>query len=243
MTSRQKPPGAARLLHDLQHHDALQRQPVAASGLDPQLALLRTWQAQRLAHTYADLLADPPSRPALRFFLSDLYAPRDFSQRDHDIERIYAFLGQVLPAPTLHLLTDIVALNRLTTGLDQDLCRVLVGQLGVTDTITTAQYAEGYRVCANYAERLHQLELITTVLARVGAGARQPIVGLAMQLAWFPAQRAGWGELYDALKRGYVACRQLRDVPTFVGIIAQRERRILDQIYAGDPAPLTTQAT
>jgi hypothetical protein len=239
MTSYDKLPDAARLLHDLQHNDALQHQPVAEGGLDPQLALLRTWQAQRLAQTYADLLDDPSSRPALCFFLSDLYAPRDFSQRDYDIERIYTFLAQVLPAQTLHLLTDIVALNRLTTELDLDLCRVLVGQLGVTDTITAAQYAEGYRICANYAVRLHQLDLITTVLARVGVGAHQPIVGLAMKLAWLPAQRAGWGELYDGLKRGYAAFRQLRDVPTFVDTIAQRERRLLDQIYAGNPTPFT----
>lgn len=241
MTSHHNPPDVTRLLHDLQHNAALQRQPVAAGGLDPQLARLRTWQAQRLAQTYADLLADPSSSPALRFFLSDLYAPRDFSQRDDDVERIYAFLAQVLPAQTLRLLTDIVALNRLTMGLDQDLCQVLVNQLGVTDTITTAQYAEGYRICANDAARLHQIDLITTVLARVGVGARQPVVGLAMKLAWFPAQRAGWGELYDGLKRGYDAFRQLGDVPTFVGTIAQRERRILDQIYAGNPTPFTTQ--
>lgn len=239
MPNDDKSPSAVRLLQDLQHNDALHHQAVAADGLDPQLALLRTWQAERLTQTYADLLDDPPSRPAMCFFLSDLYAARDFSQRDYDIERIHTFLAQVLPAHTLHLLTDIVTLNRLTTELDHDLSRVLVDQLGVTTTITPAQYAEGYRICANYTARLHQLDLITTVLARVGAGAHKPVVGMAMKLAWFPAQRAGWGELYDGLKRGYAAFRQLHDVPSFVAIIAQRERCILDQIYAGNPAPFT----
>ena len=60
-----------------------------------------------------------------------------------------------------------------------------------------------------------------------------------MKLARVPAQRAGWGELYDFLKRGYAAFKQLRDVTTFVRIIAQRERRILDQIYSGNPDPFT----
>jgi hypothetical protein len=239
MSEHPKTPDAARLLHDLQHSDELRQQPVAGVALDPRLALLRTWQSQRLAQTYADLLADPHAGPAGRFFLSDIYAPRDFSQRDHDIERIYAFLTRVLPAQTLHLLSNVIALNHLTKLLDDDLCRVLVDQLGVVDTITPQQYAEGYRICDNYAERAQQIDLITTVLEEVGVGARLVVVGLAMKLARGPARRAGWVELYDFLARGYAAFKQLRDVPAFVGTIAQRERRILDQIFSDNPDPFT----
>ena len=107
----------------------------------------------------------------------------------------------------------------------------------MTDTISAERYAEGYRICANKEARANQIDLITTVLAQVGAGARRPVVGMAMKLARIPAQRAGWDELYDFLKRGYAAFKQLRDVTTFVGIIAQRERRILEQIYSGSPDP------
>ena len=239
MTDPIRPTNPAHLLSDLQHRAVIQQQPVAAVGLDPPLALLRMWQSQRLAQTYADLLADPQTGPALRFFLSDLYAPRDFSQRDHDVERIYAFVSQVLPAQTLQVLTAIIALNRLTVALDHDLCRVLVDQLGVTDTITPASYAEGYRICANKGVRADQIDHIAMVLTRVGAGAHLPVIRLALFLARIPAQQAGWGELYDLLSRGYAAFRQLRDVPTFVGTIAQRERQILDQIFAGRPDPFT----
>lgn len=79
MSNQHKPPDPARLLHELRHNDALQHQPVAEGTLDPQLALLRAWQARRLAQTYADLLDEPASRPALRFFLSDLYRPAGLS--------------------------------------------------------------------------------------------------------------------------------------------------------------------
>jgi hypothetical protein len=208
---------------------------VAEVTLDPQLALLRNWQSQRLAQTYADLLADPHSGPALRFFLSDLYAPHDFGQRDHDVERIYAFLLRVMPAQTLQLLTDVITLNRLTNELDIDLCHVLVDQLGVTDTITPELYAEGYRICANYTMRVYQIDLLITVVTQVGVGARLRVVDLALLLARIPAQQAGWGDLYDFLKRGYAAFRQLRDVTAFVGVIELRERHILDQIYAVEP--------
>jgi hypothetical protein len=239
MPDQPTPRDGARLLYDLQHSSELQQQPVAGSQLDPQLALLRTWQSQRLVQTYADLLADPCSGPACRFFLSDIYAPRDFSQRDHDIERIYAFLLRVMPAPTLQLLSEVVELNHLTNVLDTDLCRVLVDQLGVINTITPERYAAGYRICDNYAVRVRQIDLTTQVLGEVGAGAHLGVVGLAMKLVRGPALRAGWGELYDFLARGYAAFKQLRDVKAFVGTIAQRERRILDQIFAGNPDPFT----
>jgi hypothetical protein len=239
MSDQPKRPDRTRLLSDLEHRDELQHQPVAAVALDPQLAVLRTWQSQRLAQTYADLLADPHSGPACRFFLSDIYAPRDFSQRNHDIARINAFLARVLPSHVLRLLSEVIELNLLTNALDNALCRVLVNQLGVTKSITPEQYAAGYRLCDNYDERVRQIDLTTQVFRRVDVGARLAGVSLALKLARGPARRAGWGELYDFLVRGYAAFKQLRDIPSFIGTIDKRERRILDQIFAGNPEPFT----
>jgi hypothetical protein len=183
------------------------------------------------------LLADPRTGPAFRFFLTDLYAPRDFSRRDQQVERLYALLSRTLPAQTLQLLAEIVELNRLTNDLDTALLAALVDQLGVTETITPEAYAEGYRLCDNRAERERQIALIQTVLLQVGEGARLPIVGAAMKLARIPAHRAGWGELYDLLARGYAAFRPMRDVRTFVDRVAERERRILDRIFTAAPDP------
>ena len=55
MPAQPKRPDGARLLYDLQHRAELQQQPVAGVALNPQLALLRTWQSQRLAQTYAEV--------------------------------------------------------------------------------------------------------------------------------------------------------------------------------------------
>jgi hypothetical protein len=234
MTNPSKAPDAARLLHELQHSDELKQRPVDGIALDPEMSLLRSWQSQRLAQTYADLLADPHTAPACRFFLSDIYGPRDYSQRDYDIARIHAFVSRVLPAQTVQLLTDAVELNRLTNVLDHELCRALFDQLGVTDTITAQQYAAGYRLCNNEAIRVQQIDLTTHVLHAVGAGARLRVVGMAMKVVRGPAQRAGWIELYDFLERGYAAFRQIQDTQAFVDTIAQRERQILDVIMAND---------
>ena len=239
VNSEPKPPDVRRLLHELQHSEALQHQAVIGPELDPRLALLRAWQSRRLAQTYADLLADPQYRPACLFFLSDIYAPRDFSQRDHDAERMHAFLMRVVPAPMLQLLTEVIRLNTLTNELDRRLADILADQLGVTDTVTLDLYAEGYRRCANSAERHRQIDLLLSVVAQVGEGARLPGVGWALKLARGPARRAGWVELYSFLERGYGVFRQIRDLPAFVGTIERRERSILNKILAGDPNPLT----
>jgi hypothetical protein len=233
----EKSPNIVRLLCDLENNPDLKHQSVAGAGLDPQLALLKEWQSERLRRTCADLLDDKHYQPACLFFLNDIYAPRDFSQRDHDIERLHDFLSRVLSPIMLMLLTQVVELNRLTNALDQRLLQALVDELGVTDELTPQLYAQGHRICDNYAERLQQIELTTRALAQVGAGARLLVVGAAMKVLRGPAQRADWIELYELLEHGYTAFKQMKDVKTFVGVIEQREKRILDEIFASAADP------
>lgn len=242
MTNTPEPQKAGQLLNDLQHSPELKHQPIAPSELDPQLAMLREWQSRRLASTYADLLADPHSRPACEFFLSDIYAPRDFSQRDHDLERIHRYLSSVLPASMIQLLTDTVQLNSMTNALDKRLIKVLNDELGATRAITPKLYAEAYRICDNQTERAYQIELTHQILIQVGEGARRTVVGVAMMMAKIPAQRAGWVDLYDFLERGREAFKQMKDVKAFVDTIAQREMNILTLIFADDLPAFETLA-
>lgn len=228
---------ASQILRDLQANEALRHQPIAGGELAPEQALLRAWQSERLARTYADLLADAQYRPACLFFLSDIYAPRDFSQRDHDLERINALTPGVAPQQVKHVLANLVELNQLSNRLDEQLARVLVDQLGVTDTITSAQYAEAYRLCDNYADRMRQIALIAQAVSQVGAWARLPLIGVALKVMSGPVRQMGWVEVQDFLERGYAAFRRMRDVSRFVSIVAAREQRILDRIYARDPDP------
>lgn len=223
---------ASKLLRDLQSDEALRHRRVAGAELAPEYALLRAWQSERLARTYADLLADAQYRPACLFFLSDIYAPRDFSQRDHDLERIHALTPGVAPQQVRQLLANLVELNRLSNQLDEQLVRALVDQLGVTDAITPEQYAEAYRVCDNYPDRVRQIDLIAHAVTQVGTWAHLPMIGVALRLMSGPVRQMGWVEMQDFLERGYAAFRQMRDVSRFVSIVETREKRILDQIYA-----------
>lgn len=232
MSDEPKVPNPAQLLHDLRYSEDLRHRKIEETGLDPHLALLRHYQSERLVSTYADFLSDRRYREACLFFLSDIYAPRDFSQRNHDVERIHAFLSQVAPAHLIQILTDTVELNTLTDALDEQLLHVLVDELGMTDSLPPELYDQAYRLCDNYDERRHQIDLIAKLVEQVGKGAHLMIVGLALRLLKIPAQQAGWVELYDFLERGYQAFKQIRDVMKLVNAIRQRERQILDAIYA-----------
>ena len=65
---------------------------------------LRAWQAARLAKTHADLLASPQFSIAATFFLSDLYGPKDFSERDAEMEKVLPIMTTMLPVSGLRTL-------------------------------------------------------------------------------------------------------------------------------------------
>jgi hypothetical protein len=237
VTSQKKSANVIRGLTQLQRQAESKRQMIEGRGLDPDLARLRAWQTERFSKTYADLLADPEYGAAGRFFLSDIYAPRDFSQRDYDFERLHALLARVLPSSYLKPLQDALEMNRLANELDQTLVRVLVDRMGITGEILPQDYAEAYRICDNYELRRYQIQQSLRVIREVGEGARLPLAGVTLRLARKPAQAAGWVELYDFLMRGYEAFRRMKNVETFTTIVERREMTILDRIYAGENDP------
>ncbi len=227
-----KPAEVLRHLQSLQRHRKVQ-----GGQLDPALALLRHWQSRRLETTYADLLASPRYAAACRFFLTDIYAARDFSQRDHDLTEMYAFMQRFIPADLLKPLTLTVEVYALTQDLDAALLDVLVNRLGMTDTLTTEQYAEAYRLCDNQDDRQYQIDLIYAVGKSLDYVVSLPLSGWALELARGPALRAGWVELTDFIERGYEAFHAMRGARYFLNTIRARETTILNRIFDRHPNP------
>jgi hypothetical protein len=216
---------------------------VAGSGLDPKMALLRVWQSQRLARTYADLLEVPRYTPACRFFLDDIYAERDFSQRDHDLETMYDFMRRFVPDAVSRPAALTIKLHRMTDALDQQLLEVLVNQVGITDSITVAQYAEAYRLCNNYRERVEQIDAIIEICEHIDSIVRNPITGPALAIAKRPLRGAGYGEVVNFLERGYDSFKRMHGSRHFRKTLHDRELSALDRMYAHDPDPFRLEAT
>jgi len=93
--------------------------------------LLAEWQCARLTSTYSDLSAQKRYRKAVDFFLTDLYGPIDFSQRDDDIKRVYPIMVNVLSADAIDSLAKGLELNSMSMELDARLLEVLVQEFGL----------------------------------------------------------------------------------------------------------------
>ena len=227
--------GVSRAIQHL--HQGKDRSRPATGELDAPLALLRAWQSARLRSTYTDMLETPRYRMACEFFLNDVYAPRDFTARDHDIEQLYLLAERFIPSQFLALFKALFDLNQMTHQLDHALLQALIEKLGLTDTLTPQMYAQAYRLCDNYEERKYQIELLAAVVNDVGVGVREPLVGPTLRLAKIPASLGGWNEIYEFSIRGYEAFRSMRHPGVFSQAIQTREMKILDNIFAGAADP------
>lgn len=210
------------------------RQPERVAAFLP---LLRRWQAQRLARTYADLAADKRYAPATAFFLADIYGERDFSERDRAVQRAYPVIEKTLPRAALAPIERAMELHDLSVHLDAALAGVLVDKLGVRDRITETAYAQAYRLCDNRGQRLRQIELLAAVGKDLDKVVAKPLVRRMLILTRRPARMAGFGELQDFLERGFDAFRHMGGAAEFIETVETREKLILERLFAGHPRP------
>jgi hypothetical protein len=64
-----------------------------------------------------------------------------------------------------------------------------------------------------------------------------PFTGATLRMAGRPVRLAGWSKLQDFLERGFTAFKTMGSAETFLHIIEQRERQILEKIFRGDTEP------
>ncbi len=222
------PADAARVLFRLTRGE-LHKPQVAATELPPLERFLRAWQSDRLIRTHADFLENPEFGAAAKFFLSDVYADRDFSRRDAELEALYKFLQPLLPQEALESMTNSVALNRLTYQLDGEMVERLEA-MGVTEVFTPKQYEAAYRQ-GRYEDRVAQIDLVVTLMRQVADLHHFPFIGTALLATRAPAKRMGWQELHDFLERGYDAWRGVRDPEPFLHAIMTREHALNDRLF------------
>ncbi len=112
-----------------------------------------------------------------------------------------------------------------------------MNQVGVTDSITVEQYAEAYRRCDNYRERVEQIDAIIEICEHIDGIVRNPITGPASGLAKRPLRGAGYGEVVSFLERGYDSFKRMHGSRHFRKTLQEREIGVLDRFYAHDPDP------
>ncbi len=191
---------------------------------------LRAWQAARLAKTHADLLASPKFNIAATFFLSDLYGPKDFSERDTEMEKVLPIMTTMLPVSGLRTLLLAVEVDALSERFDAEMVAVLGKRLD-QDELTMDDYAAAYRQVGDRDGRELQIRLIGETGEALDALAHKAFAGAALKLMHGPAQLAGLGELHAFLERGFNAFRSLRRADEFLETIVQRERELMVSLF------------
>lgn len=195
-------------------------------------ALLRSWQAARLAQTHRDLLESSRFHDAAQFFLVDLYGPRDLSRHIEDVRRILPLMTKMLPESGLETVAHAMELNLLSESLDG----AMVEALGEKTPITEATYAAAYRTVGRAEDRKRQIDLIALLGEALDRLTHQRLIGMALKVMRKPAEIAGLGDLQGFLERGYRAFGAMRGgAGEFVSIIVSRERAISEALLAGEP--------
>ena len=211
------------------------RDAVRDSGEADQHIALKAWQTQRLASSYEILSRTPRYRPAVDFFLTELYAPRDFSQRDEELVRVLPAMVRFLPNRALNTLADACEMDALSESLDADMVAALIAQ-GNSKRIDGRTYAEAYRTCGRLDERQRQIDLVEQIGSTLDHLTRVPLLQQTLRVMRKPAHMAGLATLQHFLESGFSAFKNMGSAREFLDTIAEIESGFMNRIVAGENA-------
>lgn len=195
---------------------------------------LREWQSLRLARTHRDLLDSPRYGPAARFFLDDLYGPKDFSRRDDEVERIVPLMTRLLPPSALRTIAMAIGLDALSEELDSAMISALRAA-GCMRQIDEQAYVGAYRACNNRPQREAQIRLVGEIGTALAALTRMPLLSGMLRMMRGPAHVAGLVELHEFLDRGFGAFKHMGSADEFLRTVRDRETALMVDWFAAPP--------
>ncbi len=225
-------PQAQDILHQLQAVAAERQRRRQDPALGRRVQAVKAYQHARFMMTYTDLLADPRYAGAARFFLDDLYGPRDFTQRDDQFARVVPAMGRLFSVEIVLTVQSVAQLHALSERLDSLMAQALQGAV-----VDGAPYGQAWRQVGEPAERERQIALMVAVGEALDRYTHKPLLRHTLRLLRGPAQAAGLGALQEFLERGFDTFRAMRGAGHFLGLVAQRERELAAALFAGADGP------
>lgn len=225
---------------------ALEREQRAADpALSSAVLAVKRFQHRRFELTYADLMAQPRYARAAEFFLSDLYGPADFTDRDAQFARIVPALVRLFPRDIVATVSELSQLHALSERLDSRMARALLAQgaAGAIVALSGQVYGELWREVGSADERERQVALMSSVGAALDRYTRNPLLRQSLRLMRGPAAAAGLGALQRFLENGFDTFRGMRGADFFLATIGERERALARGLFAGQPAPDVSSAS
>lgn len=225
-------------------------------ALGAAVGAVKTLQARRFSGTYADLMGSPSFGPAARFFLTELYSDRDYTERDLQFSRIAGTLQTLFPQAVVATAVALAELHARTESLDQEMARAWVADsLAAAPTATlasppdlahdAARYTAAWRAVGQRHARHDQLARVLAMGRDLARLTRTPGLRMMLRMMRAPAHAAGMGALQDFLEAGFDTfghlARQRGGVEQFLATIEARERALMDQLFDADRVACETR--
>jgi hypothetical protein len=206
---------------------------------DPRLAAavvkVKSFQHERFARTYADLLANRRYAVAARFFLDDLYGPHDFTDRDAQFARIVPGLVRLFPAEIVQTVACLAELHALSEVLDSEMGEALADL-----EVTATTYAQAWRSVGRREDRIRQILLMRSVGDALDRYTRMRGLRQSLRLMRLPARAAGLEALHMFLEQGFDTFRDMSGAAEFLQTVDRRETAIADALFEDGAAALDT---
>ena len=196
-------------------------------GLDAKVARLKEYQQRRFSCTYADLLASTRYAPAARFFLEELYGPRDFTHRDEQFAHVVPTLVRLFPREIVETVTTLAELHALSESLDTEMASHLAD-----NPVSADDYIQAWQRTGRAPDRQQQIALTLAVADRLDGLTRKPLLRNSLRLMRSIAHVAGLSELQSFLEAGFDTFRAMNGAKEFVALVGSREQAVAAALFA-----------
>lgn len=222
---------AQRILAELQTVERERARRAADPALLAAVVALKSYQQRRFAHTYADLLCSPRYAAAARFFLDELYGPKDFSQRDAQFARVVPALVRLFPQEIVSTVEVLARLHAVSETLDTTMASHLISQ-----TIDAHAYVRAWQLTGQPAQRQLQIDHTLRIGRDLDRLTRKPLLRSSLHLMRGPARAAGLPALQQFLEVGFDTFKAMGGASDFLGTVESRERALAYALFDSQPA-------
>jgi hypothetical protein len=231
-------PTGQAILDQLGIVDGLRRGRASDAAHALRVTAIKTYQARRFEHTYADLLASPRYQAAARFFLEELYGPHEFGARDAQFARIVPPLVRLFPEEIVATVATLARLHALSESLDDAMAR----QIELTPVDATA-YVRAWQRTGREDERRQQVDLTLQIGRALERYTRSPVLRATLKMMRRPAQAAGLGDLQRFLETGFETFGAMRGAEEFLSTVRDRELSLCAALFANAAVTSATEAS
>ena len=222
---------AATIHRHLDTVAALRAARTGDAGLASWLHGLKAYQSRRFAHTYQDLLLLPRYRAATQFFLTELYGPQEFAQRDAQFARVVPALVRLFPVEVVATVAQLGELHALSETLDDACARHLQRQYPDGAGLDAARYVAAWQAVGRPEVREQQIALTLSIGLALDGFTRSRLLRTSLRVMRRPAQAAGLADLQRFLEAGFDAFAAMQGAAGFLGWVGERERALARALF------------